>query len=122
MNVSNKAKPYFICQRTCRFRPSLPNWSANVQFDNERLPQAITSPGSFEMSLLKEHGLLYLPHPYVVPGGFFKGEMNGWDSYFIIRGLVDAGKFDLAKGIVENFEFEIQHYGRDPQCQWQPTF
>ena len=62
------------------------------------------------MSLLKKHGLLYLPHPYVVPGGFFN-EMYGWDSYFIIRGLVDAGKFDLAKGIVENFEFDIQHYG-----------
>src|SRR5439155_9314973 len=27
-----------------------------------------------------EHGLLYLPRPYVVPGGRFN-EMYGWDSY-----------------------------------------
>ena len=31
---------------------------------------------------LKEQGLLYLPRPYVVPGGRFN-EMYGWDSYFI---------------------------------------
>jgi alpha,alpha-trehalase len=28
------------------------------------------------------HGLLYLPRPYVVPGGRFN-EMYGWDSFFI---------------------------------------
>ena len=32
-------------------------------------------------------GLLYLPRPYVVPGGRFN-EMYGWDSYFIVRGLL----------------------------------
>ena len=31
-------------------------------------------------------GLLYLPNPYVVPGGRFN-EMYGWDSYFIVLGL-----------------------------------
>jgi len=75
-----------------------------------RLPQAITAPGSFDMRLLSRPGLLFLPHPYVVPGGFFN-EMYGWDSYFIIRGLLRAGKTELARGMVENFFFEIQHYG-----------
>src|SRR5436853_77639 len=56
------------------------------------------------------HGLLYLEHDYVVPGGFFN-EMYGWDSYFIIRGLTRAGRIALAKGMVENFFFEIEHYG-----------
>jgi alpha,alpha-trehalase len=37
--------------------------------------------------------------------------MYGWDSYFIIRGLLREGKFDLARGMVENFFFEIEHYG-----------
>lgn len=55
-------------------------------------------------------GLLYLPNPYVVPGGMFN-EMYGWDSYFIIRGLVEDNKLSLAKGMVENFFFEINHYG-----------
>src|SRR5580658_11049692 len=31
---------------------------------------------------VRQHGLLYLPKPYVVPGGRFN-EMYGWDSYFI---------------------------------------
>jgi len=37
--------------------------------------------------------------------------MYGWDSYFITRGLVQAGKIELARGMVENFFFEIEHYG-----------
>jgi alpha,alpha-trehalase len=55
-------------------------------------------------------GLLYLPNKYVVPGGRFN-EMYGWDSYFIVLGLVADGREDLARGMVENFWFEIEHYG-----------
>ena len=54
--------------------------------------------------------MLYLEHKYVVPGGRFN-EMYGWDSYFIILGLVRAGRVDLARGMVENYFFEIEHYG-----------
>src|SRR5262249_34789297 len=36
---------------------------------------------------VRDQGLLYLPHPYVVPGGRFN-EMYGWDSYFIQLGLL----------------------------------
>lgn len=76
----------------------------------EHLPAVITKLGGFDASKIDPHGLLYLPHPYVVPGGMFN-EMYGWDSYFILRGLVEAGKIELARGIVENFFFEIDHYG-----------
>ena len=55
-------------------------------------------------------GLLYLPNPYVVPGGRFN-EMYGWDSYFILLGLEADHSEALAKGIVDNFLFEIEHYG-----------
>ncbi len=55
-------------------------------------------------------GLLYLPNKYVVPGGRFN-EMYGWDSYFIILGLVADHREELARGMVENFWFEIEHYG-----------
>jgi alpha,alpha-trehalase len=51
-----------------------------------------------------------MENPYVVPGGRFN-EMYGWDSYFIIRGLLREGKIDLARGMVENFFFEIENYG-----------
>jgi alpha,alpha-trehalase len=57
-----------------------------------------------------EHGLLYLPHPYVVPGGRFN-EMYGWDSYFIQVGLLLDGETDKARDLVENFLYEIDHYG-----------
>ena len=74
------------------------------------LPAPITSLGSLDMSTIKQQGVLYLPNSYVVPGGFFN-EMYGWDSYFIMRGLLRAGRLELARGMVENFFFEIRHYG-----------
>ena len=55
-------------------------------------------------------GLLYLPRPYVVPGGRFN-EMYGWDSYFIQVGLLADGETDRARDMVENFLYEIEHYG-----------
>jgi len=72
-----------------------------------RLPAKISEE---EAGKILPHGLLYLPHPYVVPGGQFN-EMYGWDSYFIIRGLLSDNHRDVAKGIVENFFYEIEHYG-----------
>ncbi len=74
------------------------------------LPQAIHKLGEIPSRPIEPPGLLYLPHPYVVPGGRFN-EMYGWDSYFIIRGLLADGRLELARGIVENFFFEIDHYG-----------
>jgi len=74
------------------------------------LPKVIRRLGEIDTTTFSPHGLLYLPNPYVVPGGRFN-EMYGWDSYFIIQGLVRAGKIGLAKGMVENFFFEIEHYG-----------
>lgn len=56
------------------------------------------------------HGLLYLPHPYVVPGGRFN-EMYGWDSYFIQLGLLRDGKVELARNMTANFLYQIEHYG-----------
>src|ERR1022692_2852386 len=72
------------------------------------LPSRIASLG--ELGKIGTNGLLYLENPYVVPGGQFN-EMYGWDSYFIIRGLLRDHHQDLAKGMVENFFFEIEHYG-----------
>ena len=76
----------------------------------EHLPGKIDTPGAIDVSKIQPHGLLYLENSYVVPGGMFN-EMYGWDSYFIIRGLVRAGRIELARGMVENFFFEIEHYG-----------
>ncbi|RUS16250.1 trehalase-domain-containing protein [Endogone sp. FLAS-F59071] len=49
--------------------------------------------------------------PFVVPGGRFN-EMYGWDSYFETLGLLVDGRVDLARGMVDNFCYEIKHYGK----------
>jgi alpha,alpha-trehalase len=73
------------------------------------LPVVITHPGEIT-SDINPPGLLYLENNYVVPGGRFN-EMYGWDSYFIVRGLLEDGRVPLAHGMVDNFLFEIEHYG-----------
>lgn len=60
---------------------------------------------------VKEQGLLYLPYPYVVPGGRFN-EMYGWDSYFTQVGLVRDNEMTLAKNMTDNFLYQIDHYGK----------
>ncbi len=74
------------------------------------LPSNASRIGQPGVEKLQPAGLLYLDNPYVVPGGRFN-EMYGWDSYFIILGLLRDGRRDLAKDMVDNFLFEVQHYG-----------
>ena len=80
------------------------------------LPRPIHQLGEVKVSEIPKEGLLYLPNPYVVPGGRFN-EMYGWDSYFILLGLTaeqndkTTKKTTLARGMVENFFYEIDHYG-----------
>jgi alpha,alpha-trehalase len=52
---------------------------------------------------------------FVVPGGRFN-EFYYWDSYFCCLGLLEYGRTELAKQIVQNFVFEIQHYGKIPNA------
>ncbi|MGI8734283.1 MAG: trehalase family glycosidase [Pyrinomonadaceae bacterium] len=71
--------------------------------DIRQLPTDVTD--------VEQHGLLYLPYPYVVPGGRFN-EMYGWDSYFTQVGLVRDNEMVLAKNMVDNFLYQIDHYGK----------
>ena len=64
-----------------------------------------------DLDSLTSQGLLYLPDPYVVPGGRFN-EIYGWDSYFIQVGLLRDKKFDLAKDMADNFLYEVANYGK----------
>jgi len=90
--------------------PSVEKLHSDCNVTVEHLPTAIHKLGEFDTKAIQAHGLLYLPNKYVVPGGRFN-EMYGWDSYFIILGLVRDGRIDLARGMVENFFFEIENYG-----------
>jgi alpha,alpha-trehalase len=93
-----------------------PDWKMQVV----TLPASITP--EYVRGLDGRHGLLTLglegdssgaPEgaPFVVPGGRFN-EMYGWDSYFIVLGLLQDGYVSLAKSIVDNLVYEIRHYGK----------
>jgi len=88
---------------------ALQTLSGNCKVQVEHLPVEIHHLGEITRDV-DPPGLLYLPNKYVVPGGRFN-EMYGWDSYFIIRGLLRAGRIELARGMVDNFFFEIENYG-----------
>src|SRR5512143_2283448 len=88
--------------------PAVEKLHADCNVDIEHLPKTIHQLGEIDTNAIHPHGLLYLPNKYVVPGGRFN-EMYGWDSYFIILGLVRDGRIELARGMVENFFFEIEN-------------
>jgi alpha,alpha-trehalase len=90
--------------------PAVEKLHADCNVEIEHLPKPIHQLGEVDTSTFHPHGLLYLPNKYVVPGGRFN-EMYGWDSYFIVVGLLRDGRNDLARGMVENFFFEIENYG-----------
>jgi alpha,alpha-trehalase len=90
--------------------PALQKLTQDCDVRIEHLPIEIHHLGEIDTAKIQPPGLLYLENKYVVPGGRFN-EMYGWDSYFIIRGLLRAGRVELARGMVDNFFFEIEHYG-----------
>lgn len=81
----------------------------------EILPRQITP--EFVKSINEKPGILSLKIdngkgvPFVVPGGRFN-EMYGWDSYFEGVGLLLDDRADLAKAMVDNFCYQIRHYGK----------
>src|SRR5467141_326328 len=90
--------------------PAVKKLHASCNVEIQHLPKPIHQLGEIDTNAIHPHGLLYLENKYVVPGGRFN-EMYGWDSYFIILGLLRDGRTDLARGMVENFFFEIENYG-----------
>uniref|UniRef100_A0A915HQV2 Trehalase n=1 Tax=Romanomermis culicivorax TaxID=13658 RepID=A0A915HQV2_ROMCU len=53
------------------------------------------------------YSLLYVAHPFIVPGGRFR-EFYYWDSYWIMKGLLYSEMYSTAKGIMRNFADLIQ--------------
>lgn len=101
------------------------NTKKHLGLEVERLPQDITPeyvqsinnrPGILALALKKVKDMetgeaTFRGVPFVVPGGRFN-EMYGWDSYFEALGLLIDHRVDLAQGMVENFAYEIKHYGK----------
>jgi alpha,alpha-trehalase len=105
-----KAAPVLYLPAGFAAPPAVQKLTADCNVRIEHLPIEIHHLGEIDTSKIQPHGLLYLGNKYVVPGGRFN-EMYGWDSYFIVRGLLRAGRVELARGMVDNFFFEIENYG-----------
>ncbi|MEP6729791.1 MAG: alpha,alpha-trehalase TreF [bacterium] len=59
--------------------------------------------------------LIPLPGPYVVPGGRFR-EVYYWDSYFTMLGLIQDGRTDLVKNMLDNFAYLVRTVGHIPNA------
>ena len=59
--------------------------------------------------------LIPLPNAYVVPGGRFR-EVYYWDSYFTMLGLVESGRVDLVRNMLDNFAYLIRTVGHIPNA------
>ncbi|CDH55138.1 glycoside hydrolase family 37 protein [Lichtheimia corymbifera JMRC:FSU:9682] len=95
----------------------------HLNLEVERLPEKITPeyvksindrPGILTLAMRRapaERGGGLMGVPFVVPGGRFN-EMYGWDSYFIGLGLLIDDRWELARDMVDNFVYQIIHYGK----------
>ena len=85
-----------------------------VQLPKDITPKYVSSindeGGILALALKEENGKIS-GLPFAVPGGRFN-EMYGWDSYFENIGLLIDNKVELAKSMVENFSYQITHYGK----------
>lgn len=59
------------------------------------------------------YSLLYLPNPFIVPGGRFR-ETYYWDTYWVIKGLLLCQMNQTARGMLENFSYMIETVGHIP--------
>ena len=97
----------------------------HLRLEVVRLPETITpayvksindKPGILSLALRtewdpREKSNCLRGNPFIVPGGRFN-EMYGWDSYFEVLGLLCDGFVDISKSMVENFVYQIHHYGK----------
>lgn len=107
-------------QRAWQYFQEVARQGAVPHLEVVRLPEQITPeyvrqindrPGILCLALQEDESGKLRGVPFVVPGGRFN-EMYGWDSYFEALGLLVDGRVDLARAMVDNFVYEIRHYGK----------
>jgi alpha,alpha-trehalase len=110
VDIKVTANPILYLPAGMAAPPAVQELTAKCHVKVAWLPRPIVKLGDIDPKELPDEGLLYLPDAYVVPGGRFN-EMYGWDSFFILLGLEADHHEALAKGMVDNFLFEIENYG-----------
>uniref|UniRef100_A0A915J566 Trehalase n=1 Tax=Romanomermis culicivorax TaxID=13658 RepID=A0A915J566_ROMCU len=59
------------------------------------------------------YSMLYVPYPFIIPGGRFR-EFYNWDTYWIELGLLYSGMYNTTKHIIKNFSYLVERYGLVP--------
>lgn len=132
----------YNCPEQYEFYIQASEMNPSLTLEVQYLPRDITpeyvkslngTPGLLALAMEKHVNpasgeLTLIGYPYAVPGGRFN-ELYGWDSYMIALGLLESGKTHVARGMVEHFIFEIEHYGKILNanrsyylCRSQPPF
>lgn len=79
-------------------------WNAST-FDTTSLK--VTSARNVIMQV----GRIKLPNPVVSPNHtYFAGTQFYWDTYFTVLGLIDSGRVELAKGMVDNLVYLFRKF------------
>ncbi|PKQ46600.1 trehalase family glycosidase [Confluentibacter flavum] len=116
--TSSKLRIYIPYQDSVAFN-YYKNLESSLPIETIQLPENVTpqfvksiniKPGILSLKLQENNGLIE-GVPFVVPGGRFN-EMYGWDSYFESVGLLIDGKVELSKAMADNFQYEIEYYGK----------
>ncbi|XP_035699852.1 trehalase-like [Branchiostoma floridae] len=61
----------------------------------------------------ERHSSMYVPYPFIIPGGEHR-EMQYWDTYWTVRGLLLSNMLETVQGILENFAEMVQRFGYVP--------
>ncbi|KAH8269400.1 hypothetical protein KR018_002495, partial [Drosophila ironensis] len=62
-----------------------------------------------------QYSLIYVPNVFIVP--FEHGrELHYWDSYWIVRGLLNSDMQETARGMIGNFVEMVRQFGYVPGC------
>jgi alpha,alpha-trehalase len=84
--------------------------SSSMEQHIQRLWPSLTRPADAPPPY---SSLIPLPSPYVVPGGRFR-EVYYWDSYFTMLGLIESGRTDLVRNMLDNFAHLVRTVGHIP--------
>ncbi|XP_063236307.1 trehalase-like [Bacillus rossius redtenbacheri] len=59
------------------------------------------------------YSIMYLPEPFVVPGGRFR-EIYYWDTFWICKGLLISEMYVTVRGMIKNYVHLVENWGLIP--------
>jgi neutral trehalase len=100
-----------LARELAAFRPHAlrvrPLAASHAENGPEALPAS--APGALSLALRADASSGLSGVPFILPGGGAE-QLNGWHSYFILLGLLQDGRLEPARDLVENLVYSVEHY------------